>query len=236
MLKLWCLVIVQFSVLLQVVSADTAPRWHIRAGTAVSFPGVVVIDGSLAKGELHGYSAIIDCMAQQLQAGFSWQQFPTARLVQAAVQSKVDIIFPMGFTSERSRVLQASDYLVQEQDYWGYIGSAPDWSQKQLSIAVKQASPQAEWLAQNGYINIHQVYDYKQLLPLLRSGRVQAISVPAAIAVEYQVAAFEDLSLQAYFNRDAGFYLNHDFARAHLQHFNQAIAQCRHLAVLQPVQ
>ena len=211
----------------------TEPRWQIRAGTAVSFPGITVTDGKLSTKSAYGYGDIIACMEQQLNAEFVWQQFPTARLLHSAIQQTVDVVFPMGFTAERNTILQSSIYLVKERDYWVYLGAAPDWQQKQLPVAVKQSSPQAEWLLQHGYVNIHQVYDYRQLLPLLRSGRVSSITVPAAIAVEYQNNEDADgLSFHAFAQREAGFYLNHEFAARHLPDFNQAVVACRHHASL----
>lgn len=233
MLKCFYKVVISVLLIAQVLASDNDQRRKINAVTAVSFPGLEVLaDGKLKSGLPYNYRTIIDCMEQQLQVEFVWQQFPTARLVYAAVQHQVDVIFPMGYTPERSKLLQPSDYLVQEQDYWAYLGPQPDWQNKQLNIAVKQASPQAEWLVQQGYESIHQVYDYKQLLPLLLAGRVDAISIPGAVAAEYKKAAIEGLSMSGYYQREAGFYLNSSFAAEHLPHFNQAIRQCRHLAVL----
>lgn len=225
-------IVVMLLAYVQAALMAAEPHWQIRAGTAVSFPGVTVTDGKLSTKSTYGYGDIIACMEQQLNAEFVWQQFPTARLLHSAVQQTVDVLFPMGFTAERNAILQPSVYLVKEQDYWVYLGVAPDWQQKQLSVAVKQSSPQAEWLLQNGYVNIHQVYDYRQLLPLLRSGRVASITVPAAIAVEYQNEGAEGLSFKAFAQREAGFYLNHDFAAKHLPEFNQAVVACRHHASL----
>ncbi|WP_019675699.1 substrate-binding periplasmic protein [Arsukibacterium perlucidum] len=216
-----------------VLASGDSQRWQIKAVTAISFPGLELLaDGKLKPGLPFNYRTIIDCMENQLNADFVWQQFPTARLVHVAVQHHVDVIFPMGYTPERSKLLQPSDYLVQEQDYWAYFAHQPDWQNKQLNIAVKQSSPQAEWLAQQGYQSIHQVYDYKQLLPLLLAGRVDAISIPGAVAAEYQKGAIEGLALSGYYQREAGFYLNPSFAAEHLPLFNQAVRQCRHFAVL----
>lgn len=233
MLKCYSIVIISVCLTFNVLASGDNQRWQIKAVTAISFPGLEVLaDGKFKPGSSYNYRAIIDCMEHQLNADFVWQQFPTARLVHVTVKHQFDVIFPMGYTPERSKLLQPSDYVVQEQDYWAYLGHQPDWQNKQLNIAVKQASPQAEWLAQQGYQTIHQVNDYKQLVPLLRAGRVEAISIPGAVAAEYQKAAVEGLSLSGYYQREAGFYLNPSFAARHLQFFNQAVRQCRHLAVL----
>lgn len=206
----------------------------LRGGIVQSFPGIAVVDGSIQPEADYGHAEIISCIETGLNARIQWQSLPTDRLLKLTRENQLDLIYPMGYTAERDSYLQASVWLTKDDDYFVYKANklqTPSLLEEQIkgrTIGVKRGSPQLDYLQNNGYKHVHQVYDYQQLLPLLKMERVEILAVPQTLAEQLQADAKKDnLQLYNYFTRDAGFYLAPEFASAKLSKINDAVIQCR---------
>lgn len=231
-------------VMLLLGSVAVAETQLLRGGIVQSFPGIALADGNIQPEAHYGHAEIIACIETELNVRIQWQSLPTDRLLKLTRENQLDLIYPMGFTPERDSYLQASVWLTKDDDYFvfktgmfetgstaaGLTATSNISAQtvKDRNIGVKRGSPQQHYLQSNGYQNIHRVYDYQQLLPLLLMDRVDMLAVPQPLAEQLQAeAAQHNLQLYNYFTRDAGFYLAPGFARAKLDNMNNAVAKCR---------
>lgn len=217
---------------------SAAKPQQLRGGVVQSFPGINVVNGRIQSEPIYGHAEIIGCIESALDASIVWQTLPTDRLLKSTQEDKLDIIYPMGYTAERDSYLQASIWLTKDDDYFIFKATAEPTSmlqQDQLKsklVGVKRGSPQLNYLQTNGYLHVQQVYDYQQLLPLLKMDRVEMLAVPQPLAEQLQAEMLADpttaeLQLYKYYTRDAGFYLSPAFASKHLDQMNSAVADCR---------
>ncbi|MDX1538271.1 transporter substrate-binding domain-containing protein [Arsukibacterium sp.] len=231
-----CFIIFNSIVVASGISADKPQL--LQGGVVQSFPGISVIDGNIQPEPFYGHAEIITCIESALDATIVWQSLPTDRLLKLTRENQLDIIYPMGYTLERDSYLQASVWLTKDDDYFVFKSTVlqPDMLRQEQGkskfVGVKRGSPQLHYLQSNGYQHIHQVYDYQQLLPLLKMDRVEMLAVPQPLAEQLQAEMLADpmtgnLQLYNYFTRDAGFYLSPAFASKHLDQMNSAVADCR---------
>ncbi|WP_214000333.1 transporter substrate-binding domain-containing protein [Arsukibacterium sp.] len=221
------------------ISAVTvATPQKLQGGVVQSFPGISVVNGKVQPESSYGHAEIIECIEAKLNARIEWQSLPTDRLLKLTRENQLDLIYPMGFTSERDNYLQASVWLTKDDDYFVFKtttlkqATLQDDQLKKLPVGVKRGSPQLHYLQSNDFQHVHQVYDYQQLLPLLKMDRVDMLAVPQPLAEQLQAEMRADpttgnLQLYNYYTRDAGFYLSPDFAGAKLDEMNKAVIQCR---------
>jgi hypothetical protein len=225
------------SIVLTSIVAVAKPL-QLQGGVVQSFPGISVIDGKIQPEPFYGHAEIISCIESALDATIVWQSLPTDRLLKLTRENHLDLIYPMGYTAERDNYLQASVWLTKDDDYFVFKTTVmqPDMLRQEQGkskfVGVKRGSPQLHYLQSNGYLHIHQVYDYQQLLPLLKMDRVEMLAVPQPLAEQLQAEmqadpTTADLQLYNYYTRDAGFYLSSDFAAANLNQMNTAVAECR---------
>ncbi|MBV2128281.1 transporter substrate-binding domain-containing protein [Arsukibacterium indicum] len=216
--------------------ADTPLQ--LQGGVVQSFPGISVVNGKIQPEPLYGHAEVISCIESALDASIVWQSLPTDRLLKLTRENQLDLIYPMGYTEERNRSLQASVWLTKDDDYFVFKtttepAAMPEHEHlKSKLVGVKRGSPQLDYLQNNGYQHVHQVYDYQQLLPLLNMDRVEMLAVPQPLAEQLQLEMQADpmsgsLQLYNYFTRDAGFYLSPVFASTRLEQMNQAVIACR---------
>lgn len=210
----------------------------LRGGVVQTFPGITVVDGKVQPEMAYGHAEIISCIETQLNVEITWQSLPTDRLLKLTQENQLDLIYPMGFTAVRDGYLQASIWLTKDDDYFVFKANVltEDALQqehaKSRTIGVKRGSPQLHFLQSNHYLHIHQVYEYPQLLPLLKMDRVELLAVPQPMAEQLQFEMQADtkeynLQLYNYYTRDAGFYVSPDFAQANLKNLNEAVVSCR---------
>tara|TARA_R110002126_G_scaffold33382_20_gene104506 strand:- start:6964 stop:7716 length:753 start_codon:yes stop_codon:yes gene_type:complete len=227
-----------FSSLLLAAEANIASPQTLHGGIVQSFPGITLVGDRVQLEAVYGHAQIISCMESELNVQIKWQSLPTDRLLKLTRENELDLIYPMGYTSERDRYLQASTWLTKDDDYFVFKAGElqadylENGQAKNRAIGVKRGSPQLHYLQSNGYQHIHQVYDYQQLLPLLKMDRVDMLAVPQPLAEQFQSdmlaeATEYNLQLYNYYTRDAGFYLSPEFADANLSRFNNAVIQCR---------
>ena len=232
------LAIISLLSMLMLPSLLWAKPVSLRGGVVQSFPGIFVNEGYIQPEAAYGHAEIINCIESALNVDIEWQSLPTDRLLKLTRENELDLIYPMGFTAERDSFLQPSIWLTKDDDYFVFktgVVTAEELQQgqaKNRTIGVKRGSPQLHFMQSNQYQNIHQVYDYQQLLPLLKMDRVELLAVPQPLAEELQsakqaVATEHNLQLYNYYTRDAGFYLSPEFADANLQRFNSAVIECR---------
>lgn len=231
-----CFIIFNSIVVASGISADKPQL--LQGGVVQSFPGISVIDGNIQPEPFYGHAEIITCIESALDATIVWQSLPTDRLLKLTRENQLDIIYPMGYTLERDSYLQASVWLTKDDDYFVFKSTVlqPDMLRQEQGkskfVGVKRGSPQLHYLQSNGYQHIHQVYEYQQLLPLLKMDRVEMLAVPQPLAEQLQAEMLADpmtgnLQLYNYFTRDAGFYLSPAFASKQLDQMNSAVADCR---------
>ncbi len=168
------------------------------------------------------------CFYQALDQSVLWKSYPTARLIQQVRNNKLDMIFPMGFTSERKAQLIQSVAVQVTRDYWVYTHALPDLQDKSLTVGVKLGSPQASYVQTHGYESIVFHNDYAGLLNMLLAGRVELIALPDVI-YEAFISQYSEKSFQfeMYLQRDYGFYLKPNTKPAQVKRINQAIMACR---------
>ncbi|KKO47308.1 hypothetical protein WG68_01315 [Arsukibacterium ikkense] len=206
----------------------------LQGGIVQSFPGINVVDGIIAPESDYGHAEIISCIESKLDVQIAWQSLPTDRLLKLTRENQLDLIYPMGYTEERNNYLQPTVWLTKDDDYFVFktntVGATDQ--AKNRTIGVKRGSPQQHYLQSHGYQNIHQIYEYPQLLPLLLMDRVEMLAVPQPLAEQLQAQLIAEqaqhtLQLYNYYTRDAGFYLAPAFASSHLSKMNNAVEQCR---------
>jgi len=230
--------VILFTSILTYSAASTSETQQLRGGVVQSFPGISVVDGRVQSEPDYGHADIISCVETELSVRIEWQSLPTDRLLKLTRENQLDLIYPMGFTTERNSYLQASMWLTKDDDYFVFKSATLEQESLQAAqakdrpVGVKRGSPQLHYLQSHGYRHIHQVYDYQQLLPLLEMNRVELLAVPQPLAeqllLDMQTALKKhDLQLYNYYTRDAGFYLAPNFASIKLDEMNKAVVRCR---------
>ncbi len=170
----------------------------------------------------------LPCFYQALDQSVLWKSYPTARLIQQVHNNKLDMIFPMGFTSERKAHLIQSAAVQVTRDYWVYTHALPDLQDKSLTVGVKLGSPQASYVQTQDYENIVFHNNYAGLLKMLLAGRVELIALPDLVydALTSQYSE-KPIYFKIYLQRDYGFYLKPNTKPFQVQRINQAIMACR---------
>ncbi len=122
---------------------------------------------NIKNGKVYGaFSALANCIENRLNITFKWSFYPTKRLFLKLQNNELDMLYPMGFTQERNDIAQPSTPSFIDEDYWIYMGKKPDFSDKELAIAVKLGSPQEDILKAMGYKNLS-LLRYASILKVL---------------------------------------------------------------------
>ncbi len=170
----------------------------------------------------------LPCFHQALKQPVSWKSYPTARLIQQVRNNKLDMIFPMGFTSERKAQLIQSAPVQVTRDYWVYTHALPNLQNKSLTVGVKLGSPQASYVQSQGYQSVIFHNNYAGLLNMLLAGRVELIALPDLVYEALTSQYYEkSIYFKMYLQRDYGFYLKPATKPAQIKRINQAIKACR---------
>ncbi len=112
----------------------------LKGGVPEGLPGYTMgADGSLTI-ELPFKERIFQCIEKALNTHIVWEAYPTRRLVQMVIDNKLDLAFPMGFTSERASKMLQSHPTWENPDNW--LSMRPlDIHDKGLRIAARLGSP-----------------------------------------------------------------------------------------------
>jgi len=208
------------------VSASGAPLpAQLRGGVPEGLPGIEIRDGKFI-GESRS-AKILQCLTSRSGYSIFWYSLPTPRLLRMLGQKELDLAFPMGFSSDRSKEFKASDPVFRSEDLWIHYDAAINTRDKSLSIAVKDASPQHSWLQQNGYTNLSVVPHYASLLPMLQKRRIQAILVASSeAALASEMAPYKDMIKTLNLVREVGFYFPQNHRVDAVRALNYTIAIC----------
>jgi len=182
---------------------------------------IIYINQGKASGQ---FGIVANCVADKTGLKFEWNEYPTRRLFIMAQNNELDMIYPVGFSQERNEFAIPSQVIFTNEELWLYVGNKPDFSDKNLSVAVIRGSPQEESLLKMGYENISLV-KYDAILEMLRMKRVAAVILPEKILVGL-TGSIKLYSSQVFITRQVGFYLSRAFAKRNLATINQAIDGC----------
>jgi ABC-type amino acid transport substrate-binding protein len=199
----------------------------LKGGIPATLPSLYVTSQGRLAGA-HGDVEFIGCFVKRLQQNIHWQSYPTARLIEETKNNKIDIIFPMGFTTERRALLIESQPVQVIEDYWVYKDEISDTTNKHLRLGVKLGSPQDSYLQRQGYQNILRHNDYAGLFKMLLVNRVEMVALPDVV-YNSLIASAENRALKhtAYLKRGYGFYLKPAATDAFLQSVNDSTVKCR---------
>lgn len=179
----------------------------------------------IKEGNVSGeYGRFANCVSNKSSLKFDWNTYPTRRLLNMVYINKIDMLYPMGFTEQRNQLATPSKSVYFSQDIWIYTGSKPDFTNTELSIAVKSGSPQETSAKEMGYQNVVAL-EYSSMLKMLKSGRVRAVILPIRLFNELNTEK-TNYSTQNLLQRHVGFYLSKSFAKDNLTAINQAIDDC----------
>ncbi len=208
----------------------TASCWGterlIQAGTPEGLPGYALSsDGKLVI-EDSNRRRVFSCIEQRLNAKFSWQAFPTKRVVQMVERGQLDLAFPMGFTAERAKVMQQSAPTWDNPDVW--LSKRPvNIQDKNLRIAARLGSPQDVEHVADGYSKVVGAITYSELPKTLSMDMVDAVIVPRRVYEDQRALWPETTLVTVGRHRSSGFYLQPADTKALLMPLNRAIEDCR---------
>lgn len=198
----------------------------LRAGVPETLPGAELENGNL---KLPGASgSVLPCIAKAFGVPLRWGSYPTLRLFKMIEHGELDLLYPMGFNAERDLSFQRSEIVLQSRDVWVFKDVRPRLEDKaQLLVAAKLGSPQADYLAGQGYQHVSLVPSYESLPRMLEAGRVQAIAVPGEGWDRVAQTLTWKASTETYLTREVGFYFSKAADPNWVARLNQAIKSCR---------
>lgn len=159
---------------------SAAQTLTLKGGVPESLPGYAMgMDGSLII-EVPLKKRIFQCIEKALDARVVWEAYPTRRVVQMLIDGKLDLAFPMGFTSERASKMLQSRPTWENPDNW--LSMRPlDITDKSLRIAARLGSPQQVDYLADGYTHVVGTYTYEELVRTLVQGLADAVIVPQSV-------------------------------------------------------
>ena len=213
----------------QELFAQALPTEELRAGVPEGLPGITVVEGKFVSELLHG--EILNCVLAKTGLKMHWRAYPTKRLLEMLEWGDLDVIYPMGFSVERSLTMQPSSPAITLSDYWIYRGNTPDFSDKaNLRVGAKDGSPQHKWLSDQNYQQIKLPQQYSSLLPMLEAGRIDAVLLPAPGSDIKSLKQYgrmrPDYKTVLQSERNVGFYLGLGRRPDILKAINNALLTC----------
>ena len=190
------------------------------------------------KNELRGYFRdIIDCSLENLPYEANYGFGPFARIQRQVKSGLADGYFPANLTADRIQYSTPSIALLDDKKV--LIRTRDQRPNHQLRIAVMRGASQELALAKRLSQLVFPINNYRQLITMLNSGRVDAIvgsQVFFSVTEGYDkldqrfvVQRLEASSMRAFFN--------HQFLQKHpqfLSRFNREVKTCRQQIQWQP--
>jgi ABC-type amino acid transport substrate-binding protein len=205
--------------------ATWAAATPLVVGIPEGLPGYELVDGNHLKISDPYKRKVTKCIAGRLNATFVWKAYPTKRVIQMLQSRDVDMVYPMGFTKERSASMLQSSVTWQNPDV--IVSLRPvDLHQKNMRVAARLGSPQQTDYLADGYSNMTPAYAYEDLARLLANGSVDMVVVPQSVFSDQKALWPPNVVVTAGKPRSSGFYLNNDDPKGLLKPLNESIAQC----------
>jgi ABC-type amino acid transport substrate-binding protein len=217
-------------ILIGLLSANGAmsakPPGLLRVGIPEGLPGYTMhANGTLEIGTPFK-KRITECIEKSLNARFSWEAYPTNRVLHMLSLGTLDLAYPMGFTGERAAQFLQSQFTWANPDF--FISLHPiDFGDKTLRIAARLGSPQYSDYLADGYKAVVGTYTYTELVKQLTGGLSDAVIVPRSVYEELLSNWPKDLIITEGRARNTGFYLNKSDPKNQLGRLNRAIERCR---------
>ncbi|MBK6998753.1 MAG: transporter substrate-binding domain-containing protein [Rhodoferax sp.] len=205
---------------------SVAQTLTLKGGVPEGLPGYAMgMDGSLTI-EVPLKKRIFQCIEKALDARVVWEAYPTRRVVQMLIDGKLDLAFPMGFTSERASKMLQSRPTWENPDNW--LSMRPlDITDKSLRIAARLGSPQQVDYLADGYTHVVGTYTYEELVRTLVQGLADAVIVPQSVYEDMKADWPKETRVSVGRARNSGFYLNATDPKGLLAPLNRAIDRCR---------
>lgn len=168
------------------------------------------------------------CVVRKTGFNIHWKYYPTLRLVSMLMKQELDFIYPMGFSDQRDKILDRSEYVFLSEDVLVYRDPKPDFSDiAHLHIGVRRGSPQLSDLIDREFRNIEIANSYEGLLKMLNAGRVEAVVMPDRVLATFAATLTQTFATEAFYRRQIGFYVGKDWPPDQLTALNAAIVGCR---------
>lgn len=204
-------------------NSDSSP---LRGGIPENIPGFhVTSDGRLLASDPI-QKKIKTCFESKLKKRIVWSEFPTARLLNLVVANELDLAYPMQFKSERTALMQPSDY-TWRIDMFQITRKKMDLSDKSIRVGVRLNSPEYADMKDAGYSNIAATSDYEALSKMLSSDLIDVAVLPDTVYREMKGAWSTGLTITVRNSREVGFYLNKADPGKLLDPVNRAVKGCR---------
>ena len=202
---------------------------QLTIGIPAALPGYELQDEHHLKINDPVKKSLTECVASRLNAKFTWVGYPTRRVIQMLQVQELDMIFPMGFTTERASTMLQSNPMWQNPDV--FVSMRPvDMRDKSLRIVARLGSPQHTDYVAEGYANVSGAYSYEDLPKLLGRGQVDVVVVPRSVYGEQMNLWPQGAVVADGRPRGSGFYLSKDDPRGLMKPLNESIARCRQVA------
>ncbi len=205
---------------------SVAQTLKLRGGVPEGLPGYTMgSDGSLTI-ETPFKKRIFQCIEKELNARVEWEAYPTRRLMQMVIDGKLDLAFPMGFTSERASKMLQSNPTWENPDNW--LSMRPlDTNDKSLRIAARLGSPQQVDYLADGYTHVTGTYTYAELVRTLVQGLADAVIIPQSVYDDMKADWPKETRVTVGRARNSGFYLNAADPKGLFVPLNRAVDRCR---------
>lgn len=207
-------------------SGSTAETRTLRGGVPAGLPGYTMgADGTLIV-DSPFKRRILECIEKVQKVQIVWQAYPTKRVEQMLIDGRLDLAFPMGFTSERAGRMLQTHPTWKNPDNW--LSMRPlDINDKTLRIATRLGSPQQVDHVADGYTNVIGTYTYTELVRTVVQGRADAAIVPQSVYEDMDADWPKETKVTVGRARNSGFYLNATDPKGLLTQLNSAIDRCR---------
>ena len=198
----------------------------VRAGIPEGLPGFYVTpDARLLVSDLI-QKRVTACVESKLNRRIVWSAVPTARLLSLVVANELDLAYPMQFRSERTAVMQPSEYTWRAEIYQ-LAHKKVDMTDKAIRVGVRLNSPEYADMKEAGYTNIATPSDYASLNRMLNADLIDLALVPNTAYQELSGGWSKNLTVTVRNGRGAGFYLNKSDPKNLLDVVNKAVTGCR---------
>ncbi len=196
----------------------------LKVGVPSDLPGYAVMADGTLKVSSPLRQRITDCVEKGMNAKITWIGAPTLRILSQLSSAELDMVYPLGFTSERGANLLPSKPTWESGDV--LVSLQPiSLNNRNLSFTARLGSPQhTEYLAD--FSTFIPSYSYGNLPKLLERKVVDVAILNRNTYQDMKPLWPHGHITTAGKSRYTGFYLNKADPRHLLEPLNTSIARC----------
>lgn len=176
------------------------------------------------------HKKLMDCIDSSLFKNgivVKWKEYPVGELFKNVEEGKIDVGFPLTFSTARDLLAIKSNTILYSKDVMVYDAKLPSYRDSNLIVGARSGTVQYYYLSNMRYKEFVITRDYSTLVDLLNEGKVSiiALSNESLKAVEKEIK----IPVKYYFYNETsiGFYFSKKTNKTVVDNFNEVILKCK---------